>query len=197
MSARSASARLRMSSATATAAAVASLEVAPFTSMQTGTCRSLARSRTASRLGIRIPANSGLNEAPASRRCNSSQVNSRAYPLPFVDCSRVPCIIARRPSRVICTSPSISSAPKSTARANESSVFSGTCDDWPRWAMTRGRELLRHGLAPGSSTANPSSASSAQMWAPRVELALSSGPIHCVNWKTRGRTDRWRRPTSP
>ena len=67
-----------------------------------------------------------------------------------------PCSITSRSSRLIWTSASITSAPRSIARANDSSVFAGTSADWPRWAMTRGRELRRHGLVSGASTATPS-----------------------------------------
>ena len=53
----------------------------------------------------------------------------------------------------------------------------GTSADWPRWAMTRGREVLRHGLVSGASTATPSFASNAQIVAVRDWIGI----IICAN----------------
>ena len=71
---------------------------------------------------------------------------------------------ARRPGR----------SPGQTSPA----YFPERCADWPRWAMTRGRELRRHGLMAGSFTAISFFGEQSTAVGPRgVGLALSSGPI--------------------
>ena len=175
-----------MSSATATAAAAASAGVGPFTSMHTGTPRSRPRSRTASRLGIRRPEYRPPERAPASSRWSSSHVRSLATPLASVVSSNRPCSMTMWSSRLIWTSASMTSAPRSIARVNDSRVFAGTSADWPRWAMTIGRVVRRHSLVSGASTATPSFASSAQTWRCATGLALSSVPIDGVNEKSGG-----------